>query len=471
MRPIKSGNLSCKAGINMSVIVPVYNVEEYLPVCIDSLLNQNISIEIILINDGSTDRSGVIANQYSNQDKRIKVIHQENGGASAARNAGLDIAQGEYIAFIDSDDWVKQDSLDGLYQKATRYQADVVMGNMLFYYQDGSLSNPSNPAPKEIQDVLLSGKEGFIELAKAGVYSSMACNYIYRRKYLNKIQARFEEGIMHEDELWCPIVLYQAEIFVITDIDFYYYRQWVGSVMHISNRPQRMKALFRVSDRLMEFAGYLDFSGEDGEFKNWLYVNIFMIYSKAFMFLSQIKDTSYVVPKYHLDRFWRDSWVMMSEPQKKCKYYYDLAVTDLARYTNWCISEWVVSIACQIKPGKRLMLIYNVIRGENLSLKDEVVPANWLITTDRRYFQQADVVVFYLPDLVQEIENDLEKPEGQIWVTWHLVETDKNYPWINDSGFKDLFDLQVYYPEDEIQKEHPVIQLCRTINHLLYTEL
>ena len=100
-----------KQHIDLSIIVPVYNVEAYLSECIESLLGQhNISFEIILINDGSTDSSGSIANQYATKDNRIKVIHRKNGGASVARNTGMKIAQGEYIAFIDSDDWVKENS-------------------------------------------------------------------------------------------------------------------------------------------------------------------------------------------------------------------------------------------------------------------------------------------------------------------------------------------------------------------------
>ena len=93
--------------IEVSVIIPVYNVEKYLVACIDSLMCQgDLSMEFILVDDGSTDLSGKIADEYAKKEDRIKVIHQENGGASAARNAGLDVAQGEYIAFLDSEDWI-----------------------------------------------------------------------------------------------------------------------------------------------------------------------------------------------------------------------------------------------------------------------------------------------------------------------------------------------------------------------------
>ena len=93
--------------IDISIIIPIYNVEKYLTVCIDSLKNQGgLRMEIILVNDGSTDLSGEIADEYAKKEERIKVIHQENEGASAARNPGLEIAQGEYIAFLDSEDWI-----------------------------------------------------------------------------------------------------------------------------------------------------------------------------------------------------------------------------------------------------------------------------------------------------------------------------------------------------------------------------
>jgi glycosyltransferase involved in cell wall biosynthesis len=390
--------------INLSIIIPVYNVEKYLPVCIDSLLHQgDLCIEIIMVNDGSTDRSGVIAEEYAEKDNRIKVIHQENGGASSARNAGLDLAHGEYIAFFDSDDWVKEGSLPVLYHKAIKHHADVIMGNIWLCYQDGSMDRPFKPVPEELLSNTLTGKEGFIQLVKTRFYLPTPCRYICRRNYLQKIRARFEEGIMHEDELWCPIVLYQAQKMVISDVEFYYYRQSEESVMHTTRMFRRLGSLFRVTDRLITFANRLVFSGENVELKSWWYVNIFRLYHMAFILLPKVKDSSYIVPKHHLDCFWRECPKMTPDSLQRCRDYHRDAETGLKKYTDWRTSDWVASVDYQIKAGKKLMLIYNTINGDNLYPKIEDVPIDWVITTDRRYFQQADLVVFHLHDLQEDI--------------------------------------------------------------------
>ena len=110
----------------ISVIVPVYNVEKYLRACLESIVNQTYrDLEIILVDDGSTDSSGIICGEYAEKDARVKVIHKENGGASSARNAGLNIAQGEYITFVDSDDTIELDMIDCLLSSVR--EADVVI--------------------------------------------------------------------------------------------------------------------------------------------------------------------------------------------------------------------------------------------------------------------------------------------------------------------------------------------------------
>jgi len=458
-----------KNKIDVSVIIPVYNVEDYLSVCVDSVMRQKgLSLEIILINDGSTDSSGLIADQYANRYSWIRTIHKKNGGASSARNAGLDLAQGEYIAFIDSDDWVKEDSLTELYSEAIKHQADMISGNILTYHLDGRIDNLYNRVPKEICNRPFSGKEGFILLNKSKAYLPMVFNYLFKRSFLENIGARFEEGIMHEDELWTPVALCQAETIANVDLDFYYYRQREGSVMGSSNRNKRLDSLFRVTDRLIEFAGRFDFSGEDGEMKSWLYVIIYRLYSWAFLFLSQSKDSSNIVPAHHLDCFWRDCREMTPEPQKICNNYFKKAEENLKKYTDWRRSEWVASVASQIKTGKKLMLIYNTPQGEVISLEFDDVPADWIITTDRRYIFQADVVVFHLPDMQQNMESDLHKLKEQIWVAWCL-KSEKNHPFIKSPEVRVMFDLWMSSKQVK-NKDHPFVRLCREIDHKFFLQ-
>jgi len=117
--------------VKFSVVVPVYNVEKYIGFCIESLQKQTLKeIEIILVDDGSPDKSGEICDLYAAKDARIIVIHKKNGGVSAARNDGMDIAKGEYIIFCDSDDWLPENALEKLYNKGVEVNADIVIGNV-----------------------------------------------------------------------------------------------------------------------------------------------------------------------------------------------------------------------------------------------------------------------------------------------------------------------------------------------------
>lgn len=164
--------------IDISIIVPIYNVEKYLAVCIDSLLSPQcvIRLEIILVNDGSTDSSGRIADKYAKEESYIKVIHQKNRGVSSARNAGLDIAEGKYIAFVDSDDWLNIDSLLFLYQEAIKYQVEIATGNM--WEVKNNTIEPYRWISNELNNKLISGKEYFVWLVQQNIYSSVVVRNI-----------------------------------------------------------------------------------------------------------------------------------------------------------------------------------------------------------------------------------------------------------------------------------------------------
>lgn len=429
--------------IDISVIIPIYNVEEYLSICIESIIYQrDLYIEIILVDDGSTDLSGNIADEYAEKYKNIKVIHQRNKGASAARNVGLDIAQGEYIVLLDSDDWIKKDTLVLLYNEAIKYQADIVMGNMWLCNQEGNINEPFKWVSNESIHKVLSGEDAFILLVKTCLYLPTPVRYIYKRKYLHKIQTQFEEGIMHEDELWSPIVLCQADRMVITDIGFYYYRQNEQSVMHTTHLYKRLRSLFQVTENLALYAEHLKFN--DGDLKDWWYVNLYRLYSWTFTYLANIRDSSQEVPIYHIDCFWRNCSFMSKEASNRCRDYFKIAEKGLYSYINWRISDSVACVDYHIRCGKKVILIFNLISEKKLQLNIEDSNSDWIITTDRKYFHQANIVIFHLPSLYDELEDDLDKMEGQIWVCWYL-ENESQEISINDSSLMELFDISTSY--------------------------
>ena len=160
------------------------------------------------------------------------------------------------------------------------------------------------------------------------------------------------------------------------------------------------------------------------------------------MYVSKVKDSSFILPEHHLSRILTDGDKMMTLPKKICMEYFTISQSRLKKYNDWLASDWVASTPSLIHAGKKLMLIYNIKWMIDLDLKIEDVPADWLITTDRRYFQQADAVVFHLPNLSQELECNLSKPQEQIWVSWYLD------PCVISSEIGEMFDLQMGYRQD-----------------------
>ncbi len=221
----ESASFSAKPSV--SIIVPVYNVEEYLPRCIDSLIHQTLQeIEILLIDDGSTDRSGQICDEYAAKDPRIQVVHQKNAGLSGARNAGIDRARAEHLMFVDSDDWVEPDFCKTPLALAKENHADLVM----FQYRIANGKDTRRyPA---VPDGIKTSREANHLLTT--VVKMYAWNKLYHRRLFADI--RYPVGRVYEDKITTPVLIHSASRIVYSSQILYNYRLHPASITRIQSQ-------------------------------------------------------------------------------------------------------------------------------------------------------------------------------------------------------------------------------------------
>ncbi len=225
----------------VSVIVPIYNVEKYLEGAIESIVNQTFKdIEIILVNDGSTDNSQEIIKKYAKKDKRIIVINKDNGGLGSARNKGLEKASGDFIAFIDSDDWIQTDMIEKMYNKAMEEQLDVVICSYKSIYTN---SNEIFEIPSNIINDTIEGKNSRI----FNIFS--ACCKLYKKEFLIKNKFQFvEEKRWYEDLPFSVKVLSTTSKIGIINEPLYNYLIRENSIMNNSNIKKNLDILLAFDD-------------------------------------------------------------------------------------------------------------------------------------------------------------------------------------------------------------------------------
>jgi glycosyltransferase involved in cell wall biosynthesis len=212
-----------------SIIIPIYNVEPYLRQCLDSVVNQDyFDYEVICINDGSTDHSLAILEEYKKQYPQITLISQENKGLSAARNAGIRAATGDYILFLDSDDWLEKDAIRMLRDNIG--DEDMLCFNGRRYFEDGTQEEPD----AGITESNLTGWDYYNKYALVSRKFHFVCVVLrlYRKQFLLDHRLFFEEGIYHEDNLFTPIACYYAQKVKVIPDCLYVYRIRNESITH-----------------------------------------------------------------------------------------------------------------------------------------------------------------------------------------------------------------------------------------------
>lgn len=231
----------------VSVIVPIYNVEKLLDRCILSILNQTyVNIEVLLVNDGSTDGSLQICKQYS-QDNRVIIIDKPNGGLSDARNAGLKVARGDYCAFIDSDDFIKETMLETMMKQIKKENADICVCDMQYLYDDGR------------EDFASGGtftSTNVVDTPELVSVNNSACNKMFKTTMFQDVL--FPVGKFYEDLATIPILLYKARKVCKVDEAFYIYYQRSGSIAHTAN-----KKIFDIYDAIAGCIHYVENHGNE----------------------------------------------------------------------------------------------------------------------------------------------------------------------------------------------------------------
>lgn len=212
--------------VKISVIVPVFNVESYLRQCLDSIVNQTLKeIEIICINDGSTDTSLNILNEYVSKDNRLRIIDKENSGQGLARNIAIEKAIGEYLSFIDSDDWIESSMLEELYNAAKQNSSDIVLSEYkVFDIPTNVISQPEYtklPIPKKFDQRSFHSSEitDFLFSINTG-----PCNKLFKTEFVKTIGAKFAEGLLYEDILFVFKCLVNANVINIVRKPLYIIR-------------------------------------------------------------------------------------------------------------------------------------------------------------------------------------------------------------------------------------------------------
>lgn len=231
----------------VSVIVPVYNIEQYLNICMDSILAQSYhSLQIVLVDDGSTDNSGVICDEYAAKDPRVTVIHKENGGLSDARNAGIEIVKGEYVTFVDSDDMLNPRTIEYLIDLITEYNGDIsVCQSMVVQENDFDYSQFTNNSDEIIQ---LSDNLSIMHHLLSNKYLDVtAWGKLYRTTLFKDI--RFPIGKYHEDIFTTYRIFGSSNKVIIGFIQYYYYRSRQGSIMKSSFSPKHLDGIEGMVER------------------------------------------------------------------------------------------------------------------------------------------------------------------------------------------------------------------------------
>ena len=339
----------------VSVVVPCYKVEQYLPQMIESLLNQTLrDLEIILVDDGSPDRTGAICDEYAARDGRVRVIHKPNGGVAAARNDGLDLAQGQWIIFCDSDDYLEPDALERLVEKGEQSRADVVFGdvNLVFdqrvkpavFYKNEFVTEDRHLIDKLIEAdfykyYCFDPPEGGAAFGYGGPW-----NKLVRRELMVENKIRFDLKVrgIFDDLIFTAYIFGAAKRVAYVHVPVYNYRQLDSSITHSYKAD-----LLEINREIFgAWQSFMELYGPDGRFLKPYYANVLRRLKAALglYFFNKKNENSFRQQCKQLKALLRSEpyrTALLELDSSKLRYKYDLLLWKAARKGS-ALGIWLV---------------------------------------------------------------------------------------------------------------------------------
>lgn len=321
--------------IKISVIVPIYNVEKYIRECVESVMKQTLKeIEIVCVNDGTPDGSMAIVEELAKADDRIVIVNKENGGLSSARNAGIQRAKGEYIHFLDSDDYLIPEALEELYGYVREHQLDNIYFDACSFFETEEIHQAQKSYETYYQrnasyDSVYSGTEIFIEMRKNKDFKPSACLQMPKRSLLLENQISFYEGILHEDNLFSLQMVTVEKRVMHVKKDYYMRRVHENSIMTVGKGIRNAYGYFVCNQEIIRFMEKITVSEEFMEFMGEYLVNLHnsAIHSLAHITKEEIVEELAEMPANQKVGFgiWvygemlRQNWIRSEARAEKCK--------------------------------------------------------------------------------------------------------------------------------------------------------
>ena len=305
----------------LSIVIPVYNVENYIPQCLESILSQSFKdLEVICVNDGSTDNSLSVLQDYKAKDDRIIIIDQKNEGSGVARNAGLSIAKGEYVYFVDGDDWLEGSALEKAVLKSDELNTDILIFGGLSYYEgkgkNGGYS--ANKLPKKYLDKVFSAKEIKKDIFK---FPSTAWTKLYKRDFLVKNNIKFQDIKAGQDQLPFFHSMIKAERIALLPENLYCYRKNRKGAVTSVKKKKNFSPIY-------VFYGIEDMLKSENLLDDYKSIFVNKYFSKATSWLGKFQDDlkhdyylEYLKLLEHVKSEYPTGWWMKFNPKEKDSYW------------------------------------------------------------------------------------------------------------------------------------------------------